>query len=227
MGSPAPRIVVSFSTFASPEQVDIVRRSRGDVAEMRLDLYPSQTVDDAVGEAEKFSGIATIVTPRSQAEGGKWRGSEAARLALYRAVLPHVWAVDVELSSEAILPHVILTAHNAGKQVIVSFHDFRQTPPLDQLARIVASGFAHGADWVKVAAWAACREDVRRLAQLILGRDDGRLIVLAMGPIGSPSRIFFPALGSPLAYSHLGGSTAPGQMDYHEMATWFDRFYRT
>jgi 3-dehydroquinate dehydratase-1 len=43
--------------------------------------------------------------------------------------------------------------------------------------------------------------------------------VIAMGPIGAASRVFFPLLGSPVTYGHVGRCGAPGQLSIEELDT--------
>ena len=69
-------------------------------AEARVDLFADRSVN-AVRRVVRDVGrvLPVLLTIRSSKEGGAWQGDDAGRLALYRALLPDVAAVDVELAA--------------------------------------------------------------------------------------------------------------------------------
>lgn len=212
-----PRVAVPFTDSAL--RADVVELgSRGlDVAELRVDLFASCETEAVLAVLPTFSGVPKLATIRHADEGGGWKGSEPERLALYRALLPHVDAVDVEVRSE-IAPDVVTTARRAGKLAIASFHDFGGTPDARALEAVVERGRAQGADVVKIAAAVAGDRDLRTLARVLLAHEaDVGLIVIGMGERGVASRVLFPALGSLLTYAAAGTQTAPGQLPLGEL----------
>jgi 3-dehydroquinate dehydratase I len=194
-----------------------------DVAELRIDQFSRTDVEHVVRQARLFGGMPTLATVRAAHEGGAWQGTDEERLELYRAVLPFVDAVDVELSSRAIRDDVIAAAREHDAVVIGSFHDFTRTPDLGDLEAVVAEGKAVGVDLVKVSTMATSREDLRRLASLLV--NDSGLIVIAMGAVGTVSRVFFPALGSRLTFSFIGDKPTSGQLAFDEMSALMRKFY--
>ena len=221
-----PRIVASFSASATAAQITRLQRSTGDIAELRIDLYPSWRADRVVKEIQKFGPTPTLATLRSSAEGGQWRGTESERLALFCELIPQVSAVDVELSSAAILPAVVAAARKAGTTVLLSYHHFEAMPTCDALSDILNRAEAAGADLTKIAVMVHGRDDLMRLARFTLDHAERPIAVLAMGDHGVASRLLFPALGSRLTYAYLGRPTAPGQWGYDEMTLWFARLYK-
>lgn len=224
-GKDRPSIAVPF---ADKNQLSTIRRLRKagmDVAELRIDLFSSRDESRVIREARKFKGVPTIATIRSQAEGGKWRGTDAERLALFLAVLPHVDALDVEWSSRALVEPLVREARRRKKAVIISFHDFKKTPDPAFLLKLARSAKAAGADAVKIAAMARTRKDMRSLAQFTFQHAALGLITLSMGKEGAISRLFFPGLGSLLTFAHAGRRTAPGQMDLATTAACFRKFH--
>lgn len=194
---------------------DAVRAALGagvDLLEFRIDLFANQDTGAVLAELARWEGTPRMATIRMAAEGGGWQASEAARLGLYRAVMPHAEAVDVELAAGDILDDVIAAAHAQGRVVLGSHHDFQATPPPERLAAIVEAGRAHGVDIVKVAAYCAGQDDVRTLARFLLNTPGTDLVVIGMGAAGLCTRVFFPLLGSRIAYTFLGEATAPGQL---------------
>jgi 3-dehydroquinate dehydratase-1 len=214
LGQDRPRIAVPFTDGATrPDVADAVARGC-DVAELRADLCSAFDAPHLLAALAPFAGVPLLATIRHGDEGGGWRGAEADRLALYRALLPRVDAIDVEIASEIGRP-VIAAAREAGKLAIASFHDFAKTPADGALAAVVERGRARGADVVKIATTVASPADLRALARLLVEHDD--LIVVGMGARGVASRVLFPLLGSLLTYASAGTQTAPGQLALDEL----------
>jgi 3-dehydroquinate dehydratase-1 len=195
------------------------------LVELRIDLFAERGGEAVLARARACRPATLLATIRSAREGGQWDGDEGERLALFRAVIPGVDAVDIELSSRDILDEVAAAAKSAGKTVIISFHDFESTPELGRLAEICAEARKKGADIVKIATFARDPRDIRVLARLTLDEAEKDIITVGMGPLGALTRIFFPALGSLLTYAHAGAATAPGQLNYRRTRELLDLFY--
>ena len=58
-------------------------------------------------------------------------------------------------------------------------------------------------------------DDVKKLITLLGNRED--MIVVGMGPHGTPLRVFAPMLGSFLTYCSIGEKTADGQPDLQSL----------
>lgn len=218
-----PRIAVPFTDHATRADVAEALAQGLDVAELRVDLWASFAVEHVLATLERFAGVPTLATVRHADEGGGFRGPEPERLALYRALLPRVDAIDVEVASE-IGAAVIAAARDAGRLAIASFHDFAKTPDPAALGAVVARGRALGADVVKIATAVAGPEDLRVLARLLLEHEDVGLVVIGMGARGAASRVFFPLLGSLLTYASAGAETAPGQLALGDLVALLRRF---
>lgn len=220
-----PVVAVPFAARATASMVrDAVARGL-DVAELRLDLYDDASPAAARDAIAAFDDTPTIATVRSAAEGGGWKATEQERLRLLEAVAPHVDGVDIELGASEIRADALRMAHAAGCLTIVSSHDFERTPDLHALTARVEQAASLGAGIVKIATHASSDADVRTLAQLLLAERHRDLIVIAMGPHGEKSRVFFPALGSLLTFARLGRTTAPGQLALDEMVEALGAFY--
>jgi 3-dehydroquinate dehydratase-1 len=208
-----PTLIAPF-TDATPERtLERAARAGLDLLEARVDLFRDQDTE-AVGARLVRAGkhAPLLLTIRSAAEGGAWKARDAERLELYRALLPLVDAVDVELAA-AIRPEVVQAARRAERPVVLSHHDFRRTPADAALERVVKRGFAAGADVVKLATHVRDDDDVARLAALFARHATRALVVIGMGEHGKKTRIFFPALGSLFTFASLDRGTAPGQLD--------------
>lgn len=229
LDSGTPLVAVSFDDSDSEGSAAAAESAGVDVAELCVDRYERYDAAHVRAQIEAYRPLPVLATIRSAAEGGNWHGPEAERLALYRAVVPVVDAVDVELSSTGIVAEVVAAAHANDTLAVVSHHDFARTPGTDELRAVVAAATELGADLVKVSTMAHSAADVRRLATLLTDAAAGpagpELIVIAMGETGTLSRVFFPALGSRLTYSFLDGFSAPGQLQFHETRRLLRQFY--
>lgn len=220
-----PRVVAAVSDGVPRRDAEVLLASGVDILELRVDTFSRCDTEHVVAEAVRHAGLPLLGTIRSAAEGGSWKGAEQERLALFRVLLPHVGAVDIELSSLEILGDVSADARAAGLVVFGSHHNFTGTPSDSDLDAVVEAGVEAGVDIVKVAARCNNPEDLRRLAAFTLRHADRAMVVIGMGPAGMLSRIFFPALGSLLTYTFLGAPSAPGQLNSEDTVKYLRFFY--
>lgn len=196
-----------------------------DILEVRLDTFGDLSpdkVERALKRLRNNTTLPILLTLRSRREGGEIDISDKARLKILTEAIRYADIVDIELGARSILKNVIDLAHKTGKPAIVSHHNFKVTPGAKVLAEIIKKSRAAGADIVKIAAFANKKEDIKRLARLLTDSDD--LVVIAMGPLGVASRVFFPALGSRITYGSITGKTAPGQLSLKEIKKEFHRY---
>jgi len=220
-----PLIAVSFSDTETDDDIAEAIAAGLDVAELRIDRYSSVSRDYVMAQVQRFAALPTIATIRTAAEGGDWEGTEDERLRLFMAVLPEVDGIDIELSSDQILPELVAAAKAQDKVVVVSNHNFEYTPTAKTLEAMATDAKSRGADYVKISARAKTLDDVRTLARFILDNTAQGLIVIAMGPHGPISRIFFPALGSRLTYAAAGQPPVSGQLTFSETFAMMREFY--
>jgi len=218
-GSEPVAVVIAARTPA-----DFLRRlaraeRTASIAELRLDSLPSvaavvRVLERIARQRPKLTLIATCrPATREAAAGGRFAASPAARLALLRlaAAAGCSW-VDVEAETLENFPPALRQAMLClprGVRRIISFHDFQRTPTrLDTLYRRGVSLGLRG-DLVKLAVTARCQRD--NLAVLQLARQHRRrVITLAMGTAGIPSRVLALRAGSALTYAAL--DAGPGQL---------------
>jgi 3-dehydroquinate dehydratase-1 len=220
-----PRIAVPYDDSATPQLIAESKRRGVDIAELRIDQFQRADPSYVRSVLARFEPLPTIATIRIRQEGGSWAGSEEERLELFRAVMPRVDAVDVELSANTILGRVCEYARGENKCVVISYHDFVATPDLHTLEQIAEDASKAGADIVKIATHARSDEDIQSLAKLCVGSTGRNLIVIAMGAHGSKSRLFFPSLGSLVTFACMGKPTSPGQLEYDQTFELMRLFY--
>jgi len=191
-------------------------RKPPDLFELRLDRFVN-----SIGEVEAAVDrlpAPFVITARDPREGGANHLSAPRRRALLLQFLPRATWVDVELRSARSLAPVLRSAHAHGVPTIISFHDFKTTPPASQLDEIVSGARSLGADVVKV----ATRTDT--LAQLTALLDfferqgsGGNLVAMGIGKLGSASRLEFARRGCLLNYAHIGSPAAAGQLSIRDL----------
>jgi 3-dehydroquinate dehydratase type I len=141
---------------------------------------------------------------------------------LERAVKAGAYGVDLDPGTDrAIIAPLMVAARRRKCRVILSHHDHSTTPTREVLLKIIRRHRAMGADIVKIACLARNRGDVARILSLYdsPGCEPGRLVALAMGALGSISRVAMLSLGAPFSYAAPddGPPGAPGQLPLKRM----------
>jgi 3-dehydroquinate dehydratase-1 len=211
-------VIGVITTFSAATMVLKLRQRPFDLVEWRLDLTGLGAGRGRWLErchALEQAGIRVLLTIRSAAEGGHWSGDETERFTLYQRGLAVVSMVDIEIN-DRLLPRIVAAAHEAGKPVIGSYHDFAVTQPGAILKNIIAVGWKSGADIVKLATRLKTEKDLSRLLALLQSSQPQRpLCIIGMG--APEARLALARAGSCCAYGFLGRSAAPGQISCAEL----------
>jgi 3-dehydroquinate dehydratase-1 len=175
-----------------------------DLLEARLDSIPLRMLPDSWP-------LPVIVTARHPEEGGKKNLSEDRRVHLLREALPWASALDIELRSAKPMSPVIAEAHQHGRTLILSHHDFRSTPELKELKKLALRAADQGADLFKVATQLTDPSDLLRLIEFQMTDTKVPVVTMGMGAAGRFSRVVLSGFGAPLCYGWLGKPQIPGQ----------------
>ena len=174
-----------------------------DVVELRID---SLKITDALIDHAIKCNKPLLVTARGPLEGGQNNLSIDQRQALYSKMMPYAAAIDIELISHEELSDVISEAQAQGVIVVGSFHNFEETPSLEELT----SKIQGRSDIYKFATMVNSEADLE-IHRTLLERDTP-LSVMGMGPLGAEARPEMIKRGSLLNYGYLGETpTAPNQ----------------
>jgi len=97
---------------------------------------------------------------------------------------------------------------------LLSFHELKGTPPLNEMKEIVQRQLEAGADVCKVVTTAQRFEDNLAVLQIITDFPQTKVVSFAMGPLGCPSRILCPLIGGYFTYASIkaGEESASGQI---------------
>ena len=148
-----------------------------------------------------------LFTIRRGVDGGLWRGPEDKRQRLMReAIVAGVDFVDIELD-------IARELRRYGKtRRIISYHNLKQTPP--DIQTIAEQCEEMDADIVKIACRANSLSDAVRILQAA-SKMETPTIAIAMGDIGSFTRILGAKYGAPFTYANFNvdRSFAPGMYE--------------
>ncbi len=188
-----------------------------DLLELRMDYLREPDLGLLLNGRKK----PFIITNRRKEEGARYRGEEGRRLeVLEEAIDLGVDFIDVELGTERSLLHGLIRNKKETK-VILSFHDFKRTPPQQEMEKICDRMIQCGADIAKIVTFARSYEDNLKILSLIpyaRKRKQG-IVAFCMGEKGRISRIFAPLMGAAWTYGCLSRNrvSAPGQLTAEEM----------
>lgn len=125
--------------------------------------------------------------------------------------------IDVELfMGEDVCAQLAEYAHARGVHVVISNHDFEQTPDVDVMVQRMLAMRCLGADIPKIAVMPRKPLDVLKLLQATDTYNqwygDCPVISMSMGKLGAVSRLCGETFGSAVTFATVGAASAPGQM---------------
>ncbi|MCL2133251.1 MAG: type I 3-dehydroquinate dehydratase [Bacteroidales bacterium] len=203
-------LCLSIPALPLPQVRQLVEKS--DMAEIRLDLL-RPTVQN-VQELFAIHGKKMIATCRTGFH------EEIERIALLKTAIDFGCAyVDLEIDAPiTFLQYLIPYAKAKGCKLILSYHNYIDTPSRDSLGETILGAFRCGADIVKIVTMVHDFQDLRLLLGLY-EHSFHNLIIIGMGDEGKISRLAAAFLGAPFTYVSPDGveATAPGQFSESEM----------
>jgi 3-dehydroquinate dehydratase-1 len=121
--------------------------------------------------------------------------------------------IDVELEAEtAYLERLISRARQSNTGVIISYHNFNETPERSEMTEKIQLCYDRGGDIAKLATQVNSLKDVKNLISMY--DLPGKKVVVGMGEEGRITRVLAPYLGAEFTFAAAGegGETAPGQL---------------
>ncbi|XP_057719134.1 bifunctional 3-dehydroquinate dehydratase/shikimate dehydrogenase, chloroplastic-like [Arachis stenosperma] len=204
-----------LGTTVNEMLVDMARAKEigADLVEIRLDYLTNFNPRFHLQTLIKQCPLPTIVTYRPKWEGGRYEGDENRRQdALSLAMELGADYIDVELQ----VAHEFNSSIHGKKpdnfKVIVSSHNFHDTPSSEAIANLIARIQSTGADIAKIVTTASDITDCARIFQITV-HSQIPTIGIALGERGLLSRLLSPKFGGYLTYGALDADTvsAPGQ----------------
>ena len=202
------------------EQADRAFSLGADFAEIRFDFVSPNRMQAAIDAVRGIRSKA-VFTLRSKDQGGKFAGSEQERIEwLKKLAEQKPMLLDVEL--DTIKENDELADFLEKTPMLVSWHDFQQTPPSDELEDILSEMRIYS-NYVKVVTTAKSVEDSLRLLELYESTTGLHPVIFAMGDAGIVSRILCTIVGNaPFTYTSLEKAVAPGQLTVKQMRKLYD-----
>jgi 3-dehydroquinate dehydratase-1 len=202
----------------APKRIEKILRNtlkKSDYAEIRFDFLSPQDVPEAL-QLTKNHLRRCVCTLRPKIEGGKFQGNEKERISILKMIAEYnPYLIDIEFSTLIKNRGLLEYVRKTGTQILVSWHDFKKTPPLSVLSK----KFQHMSKVsknVKIVTTANSIKDATTVLSLYR-KQNSKLIAFAMGDFGRISRILCLHLGSPFTYVSLRKPIAPGQFSLDEI----------
>lgn len=186
--------------------IERISQKKPDLVEFRLDKISNPRTIEMI--AQKKSALPAIATDRSN------RDLAVKEKLLVEAASAGFEYVDIDIASRLSKNAIdIMKSHDT--QLIVSFHNFSQTPSRAELDKVLKSEKNAGGDICKIVTTARQpRDNLAILGFLEEKAAETRLVSFAMGSQGVPSRILSPLFGAEFTFAALSEetSTADGQL---------------
>lgn len=193
---------------------DMRKAESADLIELRLDFI-NNIHNNKIKSLIENSPKPVIVTCRPAKFGGMFKGKEKDRLKLFKSAIEGgADFIDIEFGSE-IADKII--NDNTKSKIIISHHDFKETPSLENLNLIYNKIKELNPDLVKIVTTANSINDNFKIFEFLEGKNN--LIAFCMEQKGEISRILAPKFGSRFTYASLEKEkeSAPGQITTEEM----------
>ena len=240
IGGPLPLIclpLVAKSRKSLLEQASELVGMHPDLLEWRIDDYGKVTdVGNCLSLLRELriviGDIPLIFTCRIDLEGGLQKVPREKRLELITAAIESksVDIVDIEMcNGEDFVETVRKNAAAHGVKLILSHHNFSETPAGDFIFDTLVKARKMGADIAKLAAMPKDYADVLTLMSATnRARNDGvtiPMITISMGSAGEITRLAGGLFGSDVTFAVGSKSSAPGQMPIADLKAAMALFY--
>ncbi len=211
-------------------QAQVARDLSPDLVEWRADFSRDCTAEGLLHSAAQLRAALPdhpiLFTLRIKTEGGAKEISQPDRQTAISAILNSrtVDLLDLELANEpAFLGALMPLARENRVPVILAYHNFQTTPPSDCLLATISAMAAAGADVAKFAVMPQTPDDALRVLQVTA---EARrqfpclpLAIMAMGALGSITRVAGFLYGSDMAFAVGKEASAPGQIPIADART--------
>jgi 3-dehydroquinate dehydratase/shikimate dehydrogenase len=216
-----PRICIALGLPDVPTLLEHARHEAeaGETfLEFRLDFLsnPAKGADAIGGFLQQYPDCILLATCRRHQNHGKFNGSIEEQLnILDLAVRNGAHAIDVEIETAEVAQER-LNQFRGRTQVIVSYHNFEATPPMDT---VVGRMMKVQADDYKIVTTARKPSDNVRILSVAKALPKHQMIVLAMGELGFPTRVLSPVFGGVYSYAApmYAEGTAAGQVSARQL----------
>jgi len=229
------KICIPISACTIEEALEDLKKAgeKDELVELRIDFI--KDIDE--GKVERLLKNKTeevIVTCRPKSENGRFEGSEEERiLLLKKAVELGAEYVDIEFKTNNNFITELIKNKKTKEiedfrgfekqkffkqsKIIISYHNFDETPPIKELENIYNEIKRLNPDLVKIVTFANSLNDNFNIFKLLEGKND--LIGFCMRLKGQISRVLAPKFNSRITFASLeeNKESANGQLTIEEM----------
>lgn len=228
LGQGRPKIAVPLTGKTQNElceQAKNITTENGDLVEWRLDNFADVLDESLVSKTAQslrgiLGGIPLLATFRTEYEGGQMalKNSDDYFMIYKNIITGHMAdLIDVELfRTEENVKKLVSLGHENEVAVVMSNHEFTQTPTEKEILQRLKMMQEFGADIAKIAVMPRSVEDVLTLLQATFHAKQKLqipLITMSMGNLGKISRVTGELFGSCLSFGTVGTESAPGQIE--------------
>ena len=195
-----------------------------DIIELRIDQWTNLNeiaIEKVVEDLQSLKlNKKLLVTYRTSNQGGLGDFGEDDYIQILRKIAncQNIDMLDIEFDqtrSLNILQELIELAHKNQVQVVLSHHNFKETPKLEALKHLFYKMQQLESDYIKVAVMPHGKQDVLNLLNAMSDTADvvlQHVVGIAMSKIGLISRTAQGVFGGSISYGCLDTPKAPGQI---------------
>lgn len=233
LGEGTPKICVPLigsTNAALLAEVNYLKTLKINIVEWRIDYHEDVEHIDKMKESlallrHQLDDLPLLVTFRSQKEGGQRNLPTADYVALNKALIATGMAdlIDVELfTGNDVVKELVNFAHDHSVKVVMSNHDFQQTPSKEEIISRLCKMQDLDADLPKIAVMPHTTDDVLTLLcatnEMFTTYADRPIITMSMSGLGIISRLAGETFGSALTFGSAKAASAPGQIPAEKLA---------
>lgn len=209
-------------------QLEVIIPNNPDIIELRADFLKEiangSDVISIVNMITEKTTIPLMFTIRSEREGGQAISlDQEGIVALLGEVAKETQVSMIDFEVHNTIEHiqkVVEITHKYDKQVIMSYHNFTETPDDNTLMGYFIQMELFRADIAKIAVMPENKADVLRLLALTSEADERisiPVVTMSMGELGKISRVLGWVHGSVMTFGIGAASSAPGQIQVKEL----------
>lgn len=232
IGEGKPKIcvpVVADSIEKAKEQTRCIVENNMpvDLIELRVDYLDNYNdscyINDVVCAIKKIVDKPVILTFRTGFEGGVRDISRESYAKLLLDILNESVTdiLDLELfTGDDYVRQIVDKAHENNIKIIMSNHDFNNTPPLEEILSRLDRMNNIGADIVKIAVMPHDARDVITLisaTEMAVRMINKPVVTMSMSGLGLISRLSGEIFGSAITFGTVKEASAPGQIDVNSL----------
>lgn len=240
IGKDLPKICVPLIIEEDSEVFGILQQLQNknfDLVEIRIDYYKNVENIESVKNLlkvliENLKNIPIIFTFRTFKEGGQKNIDIEyyKNLNIEAIKTGYIDLIDIEfLLNKDIINNIILEARKNNVKIIISNHNFNETPKKEDIIKILCEMQQLNVDLLKIAVMPKNKQDVLELIcatnEMILNYAKVPLITISMGQIGSISRVIGGMFGSAITFAVASKFSAPGQIEVTKLSKLINELY--